>query len=298
MARSILLVGAALISASISPLNAEASEARWCAVISRSDGDVHWDCTYRSIEECRPNVIASNGNRSFCTPSPYYVANPPELRNSRPASQMSSKTTTAIKITPVKPKKVAIAAKPAAAKPRSETEPVEEKKANSLTITEPEVPPSTQPLATPDPVPKKEPTTIGGKTEGPASGQPAETSGPVPNKETTTIGGKAEGPATGQPSETSDPVLKKAKIMVAAKMEDPTYAEFVDMKWLMRNNSFGEPFEIICGHVKGKMKSGEATGERPFLYLVKEDEAFIVGGNPNSMAAIVYRAQCVSANSR
>ena len=60
MARSILLVGTALISASISPLNAEASEARWCAVISRSDGDVHWDCTYRSIEECRPNVIASN----------------------------------------------------------------------------------------------------------------------------------------------------------------------------------------------------------------------------------------------
>ena len=128
MARSILLVGAALISVSVSPLNAEASEARWCAVISRSDGDVHWDCTYRSIEECRPNVIASNGNRSFCTPSPYYVANPPELRNSRPASQMSSKTTTAIKITPVKPKNVAIAAKPTAAKPRGETEPVEEKK--------------------------------------------------------------------------------------------------------------------------------------------------------------------------
>jgi hypothetical protein len=86
MARSILLVGAALISVSVSPLNAEASEARWCAVISRSDGDVHWDCTYRSFEECRPNVIASNGNRSFCTPSPYYVANT-ELRNSRPASR-------------------------------------------------------------------------------------------------------------------------------------------------------------------------------------------------------------------
>ena len=289
MARSILLVGAALISVSVSPLNAEASEARWCAVISRSDGDVHWDCTYRSFEECRPNVIASNGNRSFCTPSPYYVANPTELRNSRPASQMSSKTTTAIKITPVKPKNVAIAAKPIAAKPRGETEPVEEKKANSLTVTEPEVPPPTQPLAIPDPVPKKEPTTIDGKTEGPASGQPAETSG---------IGGKAEGPATGQPSETSDPVLKKAKIMVAAKMEDPASVEFVDIKRAMDKNTFGQSFEIICGHVKGKMKSGEATGERPFLYLVKEDEAFIVGGNPDSMAAIVYRAQCVSANSR
>ncbi len=186
MTRSILLVGAALISVSISPLNAEASEARWCAVISRSDGDVHWDCTYRSIEECRPNVIASNGNnRGFCNPSPYYVAIPTKLRNSRQASQMGSKTiakseksiavkkesprhkanaTTAIKITTVKPKKVAMAAKPTAAKPRNETEPLEEK-ANSR-ITETEVPPSTQPLATPGPVPK-EPTTIGGKTEGP-----------------------------------------------------------------------------------------------------------------------------------
>ena len=194
-------------------------------------------------------------------------------------------------------RKAAMAAKPTAAKPRSETEPVEEK-ANSRTITEPEVLPSTQPLATPGPVPKKEPTTIAGRTEGSASGQPAETSDPVLNKATTGIGGKAEGPATGQPSETSDPVLKKAKIMVAAKMEDPTYAEFVDMKRVMRKNSFGEPFEIICGHVKGKMESGEATGDRPFLFLVKEDEAFIVGGNPDSMAAIVYRAQCVSANSR
>ena len=81
-------------------------------------------------------------------------------------------------------------------------------------------------------------------------------------------------------------------------MEDPASAEFVDMKRAMRKNTFGQPFEIICGHVKGKKKSGEATGERPFLYLVKEDEAFIVGGNPDSMAAIVYRAHCISANSR
>ena len=193
-------------------------------------------------------------------------------------------------------RKAAMAAKPTAAKPRSETEPVEEK-ANSRTVTEPEIPPSTEPLATPGPVPKKEPTTIGGKAESQATGQPSETPDPVPKKEPTTIGGGTEGSASDQLSETSDPVLKKAKITVAAKMEDPTYAEFVDMKRVMRKNSFGE-FEIICGHVKGKMKSGEATGDKPFLYLVKEDEAFVVGGNPDSMAAIVYRAQCISANSR
>jgi hypothetical protein len=82
---------------------------------------------------------------------------------------------------------------------------------------------------------------------------------------------------------------------VAAKMENSASAEFVDMK-LMRENTFGQP-EVICGHVKGKKKSGESTGERPFLYLVKEQEAFIVGGNPASMAAIAYRAHCTSPNS-
>jgi hypothetical protein len=201
------------------------------------------------------------------------------------------------KIRTVKSKKVAMAAKPAAAKPRNQIKPVKEK-ANSRTVTKPEVPPSAQPSATPDPVPKNETTTMGGKTDGPRTGQPSETSDPVLNETAAAIGGKTEGPATGQPSETSDPVLKKAKITVAAKMENSASAEFVDMKRVMRENIFGQPFEVICGHVKGKKKSGEATGERSFLYLVKEDEAFIVGSNPDSMAAIAYRAHCISANSR
>ena len=81
-------------------------------------------------------------------------------------------------------------------------------------------------------------------------------------------------------------MIKKAKITVAAKMEDPASVEFVDIKRVMNKNTF----EIICGHIKGKRKSGEATGERPFLYLVKEDEAYIVDRGPDSMAAIVYRA--------
>jgi hypothetical protein len=79
-------------------------------------------------------------------------------------------------------------------------------------------------------------------------------------------------------------------------MEDPASVEFVDLKRAV--NKISQSFEIICGHVKGKKNSGEATGERPFLYLVKEDEAFIVGGNRDSMAAIAYRAHCISANSR
>ena len=92
----------------------------------------------------------------------------------------------------------------------------------------------------------------------------------------------------------SETVLKKAKITVAAKMEDPASVEFVDIKRAVNKNTY----EIICGHIKGKRKSGEATGERPFLYLVKEDEAYIVDRGPDSMAAIVYRANCTSASSR
>ena len=85
-------------------------------------------------------------------------------------------------------------------------------------------------------------------------------------------------------------MIKKAKITVAAKMEDPASVEFVDIKRAMSKNTF----EIVCGHIKGKRKSGEATGERPFLYLVKEDEAYIVDRGPDLMAAIVYRANCTA----
>jgi hypothetical protein len=40
----------------------------WCAVVDVGFGDVIWDCHYRSVEECRPNVIA--GNRGTCNPNP------------------------------------------------------------------------------------------------------------------------------------------------------------------------------------------------------------------------------------
>ena len=80
MTRSILLVGAALISVSIGSPNAEASEAPWCAVITIGEDAVYWDCRYRSLAECQPNVLA--GNRGFCNPSPCYAASAAEPRRS------------------------------------------------------------------------------------------------------------------------------------------------------------------------------------------------------------------------
>jgi hypothetical protein len=62
---------------------AKAYEAPWCAVTNNGTGNMYWDCQYRSIEECRPNVLA--GNRGWCNPNPYFVApyRPTEYRHYR-----------------------------------------------------------------------------------------------------------------------------------------------------------------------------------------------------------------------
>ena len=44
-------------------------DAPWCAVINIGPGDVYWDCQYRTVEECAPNVVA--GNRGFCNFNPW-----------------------------------------------------------------------------------------------------------------------------------------------------------------------------------------------------------------------------------
>jgi hypothetical protein len=66
-------VGAVLLAtafASAPPAQAQTyGHAPWCAVINIGTGEVVWDCQYRTVEECAPNVIA--GNRGFCNLNPY-----------------------------------------------------------------------------------------------------------------------------------------------------------------------------------------------------------------------------------
>jgi hypothetical protein len=50
--------------------------------------------------------------------------------------------------------------------------------------------------------------------------------------------------------------------------------------------------DTICGHVGGKKASGEDIGEKPFLYLVKEDGVYVVDGKADSAAAIAHRNIC------
>jgi hypothetical protein len=113
------------------------------------------------------------------------------------------------------------------------------------------------------------------------------------NTKLTMAAAKVELPASGQPAATSDPIMVKAKATIAAKLEDPASAEFVDMKRAIRKNSRGESVDTICGHVKGKKATGEDTGDSPFLYLVKDDDAYIVTGRTADLKAMTaYRSIC------
>jgi hypothetical protein len=146
-------------------------------------------------------------------------------------------------------------------------------------------PPSVQPGDENDSAEEKAPPPIM-KPEMRASGQPS--------KGSFTTAAKFKGPAPGKSVDRSDPVLKKARTTVASKLENPTSAEFEGMKRAMRKNTFGQSVDTICGHVRVKNASGDDTGERAFLYLVKEDEAYVVDGKAGSAAASAYRNICMT----
>jgi len=83
MIRTILGASAALIfmGASLQLAAADIYAAPWCAVVAMGDGDMQWDCEFRTIEECRPHVLA--GNRGWCNPNPYISAAVPALKHHR-----------------------------------------------------------------------------------------------------------------------------------------------------------------------------------------------------------------------
>jgi hypothetical protein len=106
------------------------------------------------------------------------------------------------------------------------------------------------------------------------------------------IAPKVEPPASGRTAETSDQVIARAKATIASRLKDPKSAEFGEMRRAMRTNTRGESVDTICGYVKGEKVSGEGTEDWPFLYLVNEDEAYVVNGPPTSTAAIAYSNIC------
>ena len=129
--------------------------------------------------------------------------------------------------------------------------------------------------------------TAAAKTETAQSSQPAGTSNVSINPESTTIA-KTEIPQSSQLDDKLDSVLKKAMPRIAAKMENSVSVELVEVN-RAKKNAAGKSVDTICGYVRGKTASGAVTGERPFLYLVQENEAYVGGYN---MATSPYHNLC------
>src|SRR6266436_4633793 len=139
--------------------------------------------------------------------------------------------------------------------------------------------------------PIKAKTEIAEKTEKPQSDDNRDHLATTKAK-STMAAAKVEPPVIGRAAEPSDQVITMAKTAIAAKLEVPASAEFGEMKRAFRKNTLGKSVDSICGRVKGKKATGEDTGDRPFLYLVKEDDAYVVDGPPGSAAASAYRNIC------
>ncbi len=152
-----------------------------------------------------------------------------------------------------------------------------------------EAPASTEPADKAYSVTKKQKFTMPSKLEAPTSTEPADKVESVTKTLKSTIAAKMDAPAFTQSA--NDPaVLQKAMVTIAAKMKDSS-AEFGEMKRAVRKNTLGVPIDTICGYVKRKNASHGDTEERPFLYLVQEDEAYIVDGS-DLIAATAYRNIC------
>jgi hypothetical protein len=111
-------------------------------------------------------------------------------------------------------------------------------------------------------------------------------------KENTTADAKPAPRISVEPADSPDPVIAKAKATIAAKMESAMAVVFTDMHRALRKNVLDESIDTICGYVNGKNASGGDIRERPFLYLVKEDEAYIVNGTNDMGVLAAYRNIC------
>ena len=93
---------------------------------------------------------------------------------------------------------------------------------------------------------------------------------------------------TSQSSQLDDEsVIKKAKVTIAAKMENPASVVFLEMKRAARKDALGNSIDTICGRVRGKL-AGD-TGDRPFVYVVQKDEAYV---GAYIIATTEYRKIC------
>jgi BA14K-like protein len=106
----------------------------------------------------------------------------------------------------------------------------------------------------------------------------------------TCVAGKIRPSPSTQLNDKADPVTEKAKATIATMLENPGSAEFGKTRRTIKNLR-GDFLDTICGYVKGKSASSGDTVEMPFLYLVQDNEAYLVDGS-SPMAETLYRVLC------
>jgi len=116
-------------------------------------------------------------------------------------------------------------------------------------------------------------STVTTRTDTQQAARPVDKSG-TPINAQSTVAARTDTQQTAQPVDKSDHVFNKAISAIAAKMHNSASVELVEMKRAEKNAS-GKSIDTICGYVRGKSASGLDTGDRPFLYLVQEDQAYI-----------------------
>ena len=116
-------------------------------------------------------------------------------------------------------------------------------------------------------------STVATRTDTQQAARPVDKSG-TPINAQSTVAARTDTQQTAQPVDKSDHVFNKAISAIAAKMQNSASVELVEMKRAEKNAS-GKSIDTICGYVRGKSASGLDAGDRPFLYLVQEDQAYI-----------------------
>jgi hypothetical protein len=204
----------------------------------------------------------------------------------RPASFKANSATTKAKL-------AAKMEKPSSNDDRDKHHLATKKSKSTLAAAKVEPPASVQPAQPSDPVVTIATTESAAKMEKPSSDDERDKVYLATTKaKSTMVAAKVEPAALGHSAEPSDPVITRAKTAIAAKLEVPASAEFGEMKRAFRKNTFGKSVDTICGRVKGKKASGEDTGDKLFLYLIAQDDAYVVDGPPGSAAASAYRNIC------
>ena len=128
------------------------------------------------------------------------------------------------------------------------------------------------------------------KPDKPASGEIVNKGNSVMEIAKSPIGAGVEKQASVTLSDQPEFIMRKARVKVLAILENPGSAEFIEIK-RVKKDTLGQSIDTVCGRLKQKSALGEDLGEISFIYLVQDDDAYLIDSH-NTTAAAAYRNIC------